>query len=145
MYIFKTDLECEALANYYEFEEPNYERFSEVVAMAVDSVQRRKYSKMIFCDVVRILMNNYNIPFNFEEIEYVQQEEINYEDFSKCVSKVMCENFDEEYPEDTDADFIFSTVDSLIDVYDIPRYEPPTADKYDGRPLQRHLRKQIRA
>ena len=42
--------------------EPDYEGFAKAVTMAVDSLERNKYSESEFCGIISTLVDNYGIP-----------------------------------------------------------------------------------
>jgi len=113
--------------------EPNYEKFTEIVAMAVDSVERGKYGYDYFYKTLETLKYKYNIPYSIDIIDFEENEDIDYESFSKSVSKVITD-FDS-------SEEIFNTVNNLIDEYDIPRVQKPTDSRYGGTPLKKHLKK----
>lgn len=116
--------------NFDEYENcnPNYEKFTKVVSMAIDSVERKKYGYVDFYRNLETFLKTYNIPYPSSEIDLEPIDQMDYEGFSKSVSKVVIDN-PNQYKE------TFETINELMDIFEIPKCEIPQTDKYGGKPL----------
>ena len=126
-----------------EHTRPDYKSFTQIVAQAVDSVERHKYGPQTFCTTIDTLIKKYHILNNTEN-PIDLDEKLDYEGFAKSVSKVFTKTFKEEYYDENDEEIYqnaFNKVEGLMGEYNIPRAEIPQENKYGGQPLRRYLKK----
>lgn len=128
-----------------EFEQtgPDYKTFTEIVAQAVDSVERHKYGHQTFCTTIDTLIRKYQI-LNTTEKPIETGEELDYKGFSKSVSKVFEKTFKNDDYDKNDEEIyenVFNKVEGLMDEYEVPRAEIPQENKYGGQPLKKYLKR----